>query len=341
MTKNQYDFIIFYMEKEINFNVYNMLNLHNEKLGKLYIEKGFNPYGDNYEFTVDEVVNLLDIQKNEKTLNFPDFLEKTPKEIKEAYQNSLNNTIEMKTEAENSEDLENESKTYITRYFDMRKALLEIEIESMNSPEFNETQSFQEISSLDKLIGDFMEETFEKQSNNFYIFSQIKNLLKSRLENKKEKEKQAKLQRDLAIMNMKVMQDVQKEKANKKFNKLKKYNEHMAGLADKVEKSSSKIGSAVADVGKGLAQAALDIPLAATGFVKETLTGGSAPLVQGFLEGWGHNAFHPEKWFEKKPNYEKLTYQEAVKQTQIAEETQQAMVEFANRLKELEEELRR
>ena len=84
------------LEDEINYNIYNALNLFCEDLGELYLEEQFNPFPPSFElnenFIVERYINSL----NKKELQEPEFIQGKTKCL-ESFNNGIqncNNAIE-------------------------------------------------------------------------------------------------------------------------------------------------------------------------------------------------------------------------------------------------------
>lgn len=64
-----------------NFAVFNALNLINKKLGKLYQEKGFNPFSDDYTLSAEGAEKLLNVNLQKKFVESPKFMEESEKAL--------------------------------------------------------------------------------------------------------------------------------------------------------------------------------------------------------------------------------------------------------------------
>lgn len=75
----------------IDYNIYNALNLYSEDLGEEYLKTGKNPLGDNFILTEDFVSGALQNAKNKTEIMSPNFLEQDTSLIQKNFELSLNN----------------------------------------------------------------------------------------------------------------------------------------------------------------------------------------------------------------------------------------------------------
>ena len=78
-------------ESQINYDVYNALNLVSEDLGAAYLQDGFNPFEENFKISASFVIDRFINSCNAKEFDSPTFIEKGAKETKVAFETSLKN----------------------------------------------------------------------------------------------------------------------------------------------------------------------------------------------------------------------------------------------------------
>lgn len=79
-------------EKEIDYNIFNALNLCNPALGLAYQTRGFNPFNNHFNFCPEYVERMLKIAKNKNVVVAEKFLERGNKEVADLFFMALNNT---------------------------------------------------------------------------------------------------------------------------------------------------------------------------------------------------------------------------------------------------------
>lgn len=77
--------------QNINYNVYNALNLYCEDLGQAYLQNGFNPFDDNFVLDENYVADVLANQNIKKEVASPEFLEQSENDIAKSFDLSLEN----------------------------------------------------------------------------------------------------------------------------------------------------------------------------------------------------------------------------------------------------------
>lgn len=134
-------------------------------------------------------------------------------------------------------------------------------------------------------------------------------------------------QQEAIDKNNKKILDAQEKKAKAKET-LKKSGQSwkMAGVS-----AAGTVGSAVGGAFKVAGGTAINSVGFVGGGVKQIFTE-NMKMGNGFIDGWGHNATSPSKWFEKRPNYEKNSWKEAQKQTDLAKDNQRVITDLAKLL---------
>ena len=131
----------------------------------------------------------------------------------------------------------------------------------------------------------------------------------------------------------------QQEAINRNNDRIKAAQEKKANAAKTLKKSGESwkkagvsaagtVGSAVGGAFKVAGGTAINSIGFVGGGVKQIFTE-NMKMGNGFIDGWGHNATSPSKWFEKRPNYEKNSWKEAQKQTELAKDNQRVITDLA------------
>lgn len=89
------------LNANINYDVFNALNLVNEELGQSYLNTGFNPLGANFKLETDYIISSLENEKNAQEVESPDFINKGSHETKKAFNLSLQNCTKLLIELQN------------------------------------------------------------------------------------------------------------------------------------------------------------------------------------------------------------------------------------------------
>ena len=82
-------------ESQINYDVYNALNLVHEDLGNSYLNDGFNPFEEDFKISANFIIDRYINSCNRQEVNSPTFIENGAKETKIAFEKSLQNCINM------------------------------------------------------------------------------------------------------------------------------------------------------------------------------------------------------------------------------------------------------
>ena len=169
-------------EQDINYNVYNALNLINEELGENYVETGFNPFEEGFELNESYIFEILKSQKEAEDLLSPEFINDGPNATVKAFEKSLkcSATALAKLEALlNDPRIPNVQKRKIQKiieYIKMRIQMLEIEIKKLKKKESqNALEMYQQINALNWLYYKDFEESFVEEE--FDIMQHLDNLL--------------------------------------------------------------------------------------------------------------------------------------------------------------------
>lgn len=91
----------------VDYNIFNALNLYNNDLGQSYIDTGFNPFGNNFVLDENFIADVLNNEKAQKDFDCPAFLEQNENEIAKCFDLSetnilsLYNTLDAKSNSAN------------------------------------------------------------------------------------------------------------------------------------------------------------------------------------------------------------------------------------------------
>lgn len=78
---------------DINYDVFNGLNLINEDLGQSYLDNGFNPLGDDFVLDDDFVIEQFENDKTSVEIPTPDFILQGDKATRLAFETSIENCL--------------------------------------------------------------------------------------------------------------------------------------------------------------------------------------------------------------------------------------------------------
>lgn len=209
-------------ENEINFNVYNALNLYSEELGEEYLNNHFNPFETGFELTEDFIIDRFVNQNNSPLeLNAPEFISSSTTETKIAFENSIKNCTEMLNQIEimlqdpNLPEKQKEELKKLKTYLLCRIQLLTAYNKKLKKDK-NTFKMYQNIQGLDWKISELFDETYKQMFNVNMAISAYLNMKnaykgKSSLENKALREKAQAIIR----ANQQKMQEMANETNNK------------------------------------------------------------------------------------------------------------------------------
>lgn len=152
-------------ENEINYNVYNALNLYSKSLGELYLNQQFNPFEENFylneEFVTERYTNSL----KAKQLNEPEFLIAGTIQTKLAFKNSLNccnqllSQIEILLNDQSLSKTQKENLKKLKEYLLCRIALLNLNLESLKKNK-NTLKMYLDLQGLNWNFCEVLDETY-------------------------------------------------------------------------------------------------------------------------------------------------------------------------------------
>ena len=149
----------------INYNVYNALNLACEDLGERYLETGFNPFGEHFMLDEQYITDSLLNGKNTPEIKCPEFVEQGEKACNNAFSCSLENCTTLLAELEgqlNNPDLSPEAKAKLQKiitYLKMRIELLVIFTQKQKKNK-NKFVQYKKLLALNYTYGDILEDSY-------------------------------------------------------------------------------------------------------------------------------------------------------------------------------------
>ena len=179
--------------RNINYNVYNALNLACEDLGEQYIQTGFNPFGEHFVLDEEYITDSLLNNKNAPEIKCPEFVEKGEKACNIAFSCSLENCTALLADLEsklNNPELSSETKAKLQKiitYLKMRIELLMIFTQKQKKSK-NKFNQYKKLLSLNYAYGDILEDSF---SNIFDIHAIANQLLSIQLQQTKQDSRHA------------------------------------------------------------------------------------------------------------------------------------------------------
>ena len=156
-------------QASISYDVFNALNLINEKLGKAYEEKGYNPYGEQFSLDANYAQTLLEKAKGKKSLDTEQFLENGNRAVSQNFKLALENTEALKldilAEMESAEPAMKDKLSEVVLYLNNRTELLSQAIEALKSGEASSLKLYEEVYNIDSVYGEILKESFLKNFN--------------------------------------------------------------------------------------------------------------------------------------------------------------------------------
>lgn len=170
--------------QNVDFNVYNALNLYNEDLGQCYLQNGFNPFESN--FTLDEnfISDVLENEKNKKDIPCPQFLEQSDFKISKSFDMSfenVSNILSQVTNMLNDKNITPEMKKLLQKLIATLKMFLELnkKYKSELKKKKNRYQMLINMLSLNWFLSEEMVLSFTQEFDSNKIVSKISELATS------------------------------------------------------------------------------------------------------------------------------------------------------------------
>lgn len=169
-------------EQDINYNVYNALNLVNEELGENYVQTGFNPFEADFELDESYITEILKSQKEAEELISPQFINDGPDATLKAFEKSLNGSVvalgklEALLKDPRIPEFKKRKIQKIIEYIKMRIQMLEIQIKKLKEKEDqNALAMYQKINALNWYYYKDFEDSFIE--NEFDVMKHLDDLL--------------------------------------------------------------------------------------------------------------------------------------------------------------------
>lgn len=189
-------------QASISYDVFNALNLINEKLGKAYEEKGYNPYGEQFSLDANYAQTLLEKAKGKKNLDTEQFLENGNRAVSQNFKLALENTEALKldilAEMESAEPAMKDKLSEVVLYLNNRAELLSQAIEALKSGEASSLKLYEEVYNIDSVYGEILKESFLKNFNKTVAVENFLSTCRLRIKFEEFKQEQVKEQEKLA-----------------------------------------------------------------------------------------------------------------------------------------------
>ncbi len=165
-------------------DVFNALSIADESLGKLYIEQGYNPYGENFVLTEDYASEILH-NKVDASEQSQSFLEQSNSEISKNFTTALENGTSLVTALENEQFVTSDAKlkeqigkTIVS--LKNRSELLKLDITKLKQKDANAIKMYIELYGMDGELGELLKDTFTEKANMQALILQFMALIQKR-----------------------------------------------------------------------------------------------------------------------------------------------------------------
>ncbi len=173
------------LPQDKSVDIFNALSLADESLGKLYVEQGYNPYGENFVLTEEYAGEILHnkVDASEKTSQ--SFLEQSNSEISKNFTTALENCDDLVTALENEQFVARDSKlkeqigkTIVS--LKNRSELLKLDITKLKQKDANAIKMYIELYGMDGELGELLKDTFTEKANMQALILQFMALIQKR-----------------------------------------------------------------------------------------------------------------------------------------------------------------
>lgn len=166
-------------------DVFNALSLVDESLGKLYVEKDYNPYGKDFVLTEDYASEILQNKINANDLSSENFLEHSNSEISKNFTTALENSEAILNALENETYVQSDPKVkeQIQRTIvalKNRNELLKLNITKLKQKDANALKMYIELYGMDGELGELLKDTFTEKANMQALIMQFMALIQKR-----------------------------------------------------------------------------------------------------------------------------------------------------------------
>lgn len=149
---------------EVNFSVLNALNLINRKLGKAYQEKGFNPFGEQYNLDYLEAVKWLNLKEEKTMVEPPEFLEFNQNKLSNIITSAQNKAYALQAEIEKVATLHLENQNIQEQVIYLKICAELLRTLSSKNPNYEEIlEVFRLIMAMSKDLGKLYQKIFYKE----------------------------------------------------------------------------------------------------------------------------------------------------------------------------------
>ncbi len=166
-------------------DVFNALSLVDESLGKLYVEKDYNPYGKDFVLTEEYASEILQNKINANDLSSQNFLEHSNSEIAKNFTTALENSEAILNALENETYVQSDPKvkeqiqrTIVT--LKNRNELLKLNITKLKQKDANALKMYIELYGMDGELGELLKDTFTEKANIQALIMQFRALIQKR-----------------------------------------------------------------------------------------------------------------------------------------------------------------
>lgn len=205
--------------ENIDYNVYNALNLVDEQLGKDYVENGYNPFDDTFVLTNDYIQKTIENSRDDSPILTESFLERPIKEVKQTFTLALENTTKLKDLLQNNindnifdKNVEKQVKEVVV-FLKNREKMLSKAIANLNLKNPNPLKDYQKTTAINKKLSQLLKESYYEEFKletahlNFVRHCQSK----AKLEQLKQLQRKQKIQEQTTLKQQQKQQDKKQE----------------------------------------------------------------------------------------------------------------------------------
>lgn len=177
-------------DEQINYDIFNALNLHHCYLGEEYLKNGFNPFKENFKMDISFVRRYLDNKKYQTESLEPDFTKQTRGKVLKSFKNAKQNNEQIINEIDSkikTKEFENIKKQLeeIFVFLKMRERMLDISIRQLSKKNIDSYKALINIEGINKKLSELLRDEFETEFKKQII---IQNLFMFAKEQKAKKE---------------------------------------------------------------------------------------------------------------------------------------------------------
>lgn len=173
--------------ENINYDVYNGLNLIDEDLGESYLIEGFNPLGEDFFLDENFILDVLDNNVEKYEIVSPDFIESGNKATAEAFELSAQNALNVINLLQ--EHINNPKTPEIVRkqmqkqilYILCRNQLIKVYLKRIKN-EKDTLKMFEKMSAINWQLSKTLQDSFNQQFNARKAMRELEELAKKKAE---------------------------------------------------------------------------------------------------------------------------------------------------------------